>query len=62
MEKMLKNSKVPYKINLISQGFLQLGNLYEMILVLITDSVANMPQKPRLKKILGSWRTRSSLP
>jgi len=33
-----------------------------MILVLITDSVANMPQKPRLKKILGSWRTRSSLP
>lgn len=32
-------------------------NINQMILVLIADSVANMPHKAKLKKTLDSWRT-----
>lgn len=33
-------------------------NINQMILVLIVDSVANMPHKAKLKKTLDPWRTR----
>lgn len=69
MEKAIKTinqSKASSKINPISQRILPLHldlfNIKQIILVVIPVSVANMPHKATLKKVLNPWRIKTSLP